>query len=53
MFRDYLPIVLSDCTAEVVGSDRPFTNHQATLALIEARFGWVSTAEALAKSLGT
>lgn len=51
MFRDYLPVLLSDCMAEVVGNDHPFTNHQATLSLAEARFGWVSTSESLASSL--
>jgi ureidoacrylate peracid hydrolase len=52
MFRDYLPVLLSDCMAEVVGSDRPFTSHQSTLALVEARFGWVSNSEVLVKALG-
>lgn len=51
MFRDYLPVVLSDCTNEVVGADRAYTNHHATLDLIEARLGWVSSAEALVRSL--
>jgi ureidoacrylate peracid hydrolase len=51
MFRDYLPVVLSDCMSEVVGNDLAVTNHQATLTLVESRFGWVSSSVALGKSL--
>jgi len=35
-FRDYRSLVLSDCTAEVVGSDLVRTNHEASLLVIEA-----------------
>ncbi len=53
MFRDYQPVVLSDCTQEIVGADRAYPNHRATLDLIEARLGWVSSSDALSRSLGT
>jgi ureidoacrylate peracid hydrolase len=43
MFRDYSCVVLSDCTAERIGSDLPRTNHEATLLTIQELFGWVST----------
>jgi ureidoacrylate peracid hydrolase len=38
VFRDYSPILLSDCTAEVIGSDLPRSNHEASLFLIQQRF---------------
>lgn len=44
-FRDYLPVVLSDCTAEPIGHDLPRTNHEASLFLIEKLFGWVATSK--------
>jgi ureidoacrylate peracid hydrolase len=53
MFRDYQPVVLSDCTREIVGADHAYTNHRATLDLIEARLGWVSSSDALSHALGT
>ncbi|MDZ4714176.1 MAG: cysteine hydrolase [Cytophagales bacterium] len=42
MFRDYLPIVLEDCTAEPIGNNFPRSNHQASLLTIQTLFGWVS-----------
>ena len=42
MFRDYDCVVLADCTAEPIGHGLPRTNHEASLLLIETRFGWVS-----------
>ena len=58
--RDYSCILLEDCTAEPIGEGaagykgvpgsapgRGGTNHDATLVLIQAVFGWVSSAEAL------
>lgn len=49
-FRDYRCLLLADCTAEPIGSDAPRTNHEATLAVIQAVFGWVSSSQAF---LGT
>jgi ureidoacrylate peracid hydrolase len=50
-FRDYRCLVLSDCTAEVVGSDLIRTNHEASLLVIEALFGWVTESESLLRVL--
>ena len=50
-FRDYRCLVLSDCTAEVVGSHLVRTNHEASLLVIEVLFGWVSNSERLVQAL--
>jgi ureidoacrylate peracid hydrolase len=50
-FRDYRCIVLSDCTAEVVGGDLVRTNHEASLLVIEALFGWVADSKSLVQAL--
>jgi ureidoacrylate peracid hydrolase len=50
-FRDYRCLVLSDCTAEAVGSDLARTNHEASLLVIEALFGWVADSESLLRVL--
>jgi len=50
-FRDYLSIVLEDCTAEPVGNGFPRTNHEASLLNIQASFGWVSNSNEFIKSL--
>lgn len=41
-YRDYQCLLLTDCCAEAVGSDEPRTNHQASLTVIEALFGWTT-----------
>lgn len=51
MFRDYRCVVLRDCVAEVIGSDLPRSNHEASLLLIEMRFGWVTDSAQLLKDL--
>ncbi len=51
MFRDYICIVLDDCTAEPLGSDLARTNHEASLLNIETLFGWVSNSHALVNAL--
>jgi len=43
MFRDYRCVLLGDCMAEVIGADLPRSNHEASLMLMEMRFGWVTT----------
>jgi ureidoacrylate peracid hydrolase len=45
-FRDYSCIVLGDCTAEPLG------HHDASLALIEKLFGWVSSSQQFVDALG-
>jgi ureidoacrylate peracid hydrolase len=51
MFRDYRCVVLRDCVAEVIGNDLPRSNHEASLLLVEMRFGWVTDSARLLKSL--
>jgi len=51
MFRDYSPVLLGDCSGEVVGCDLPRSNHEASLFLIQQRFGWVSSSEEFLKAL--
>ena len=50
-FRDYLPVLLADCTGEPVGYDLSRSNHEASLYLIERSFGWVSNSEQFIKAL--
>ena len=45
------PVLLGDCSGEVVGCDLPRTNHEASLFLIEHRFGWISSSEEFVKAL--
>lgn len=53
-FRDYTPVVLSDCTAEPLGKELARTNHEASLYLVQAApFGLVATSEDFAKALVT
>ncbi len=42
MFRDYNCLLLADCTAEPIGDRLPRSNHDASLLVIQAQFGWVS-----------
>jgi ureidoacrylate peracid hydrolase len=51
MFRDYSCVLLADCTAEPIGSDLPRTNHEASLLLIQALFGWVSSSTEFIRAL--
>jgi ureidoacrylate peracid hydrolase len=54
MFRDYTPVLLSDCTAEPLGQELTRTNHEASLFLIQAApFGYVATSEDFAIALKT
>ena len=51
MFRDYLPVLLADCTGEPIGSHFPRSNHDASLLSIETLLGWVSGSEEFVKAL--
>jgi ureidoacrylate peracid hydrolase len=51
MFRDYSPVLLADCSGEVVGCKLPRSDHEASLLLIEDSLGWVSTSEEFVKAL--
>ncbi|MCU1401586.1 MAG: rutB 1 [Acidimicrobiales bacterium] len=50
-YRDYRCLLLTDCCAEAVGADHERTNHDATLTVIEALFGWTARSEHLLASL--
>jgi ureidoacrylate peracid hydrolase len=47
MFRDYTCLLLEDCTAEPIGDGLPRSNHDASLLVIQALFGWVSDSAGL------
>lgn len=51
MFRDYLPVLLADCTAEPIGYGLPRSNHEASLLTIQVLFGWVSNSNDFIKGL--
>ena len=51
LFRDYTCLVLADCTAEPLGDDLPRSNHDASLFVMQAVFGWVSDSAALISAL--
>jgi ureidoacrylate peracid hydrolase len=51
LFRGYTCLVLADCTAEPVGEGLPRSNHEASLLVIQAAFGWVSDSAALIPAL--
>jgi ureidoacrylate peracid hydrolase len=50
-FRDYIPIVLEDCTAEPIGHNLSRSNHEASLLNIQVSFGWVSSSNEFTKSI--
>ena len=45
-FRDYVPVLLTDCTAEPIGQDLPRSNHEASLLVVETSLGWTATSNA-------
>ncbi len=51
MFRDYLCLLLADCTAEPIGQELARSNHEASLLVAELMFGWVSESAALIEAL--
>ena len=50
-FRDYVPIVLEDCTAEPIGRNLSRSNHEASLLNIQVSFGWISSSSEFTKSI--
>jgi len=50
-YRDYQCLLLTDCCAEAIGSDQARTNHDASLTVIEALFGWTTHSEQFLSSL--
>ena len=51
MFRDYLPVLLSDCMSEPIGDGLPRNNHEATLLSTEVLLGWISDSDRLIKAI--
>jgi ureidoacrylate peracid hydrolase len=51
MFRDYLPVLLADCTGEPIGHDLARSNHEASLLTIQTLFGWVADSHRFIKGL--
>jgi ureidoacrylate peracid hydrolase len=51
MFRDYHCILPADCAAEPGRTGFPSAVHEASLAIIAARFGWVTQSENLIKAI--
>ena len=48
MFRDYSCLLLEDCMAEPIGNvsnSSARSNHEASLLVIQALFGWISRSE--------
>jgi ureidoacrylate peracid hydrolase len=50
-FRNYTPVIFNDCTAEPVGHDLARSNHEASLFLMESRFGWISNSREFIKAV--
>jgi ureidoacrylate peracid hydrolase len=46
-YRDYRCVLLSDCTAEPIGSQLSRSNHEASLLVIETLFAWVADSSSL------
>ncbi|HKU13485.1 MAG TPA: cysteine hydrolase [Steroidobacteraceae bacterium] len=51
MFRDYLPVLLSDCMSEPIGGDLARSNHEASLLSTEVLLGWVADSERFVRAL--
>ncbi len=51
MFRDYLPVLLSDCMSEPIGDGLGRSNHEASLLAAEILLGWVSDSTRLSKAI--
>lgn len=50
-YRDYRCLLLTDCCAEAVGSELARTNHDASVTVIEALFGWTTESDRFVESL--
>ncbi len=47
MFRDYLCVLLADCTAEPIGNELVRSNHEASLLSVQTLLGWISDSDTL------
>ncbi len=53
MFRDYSCVLLQDCMSQpTIGNSVPGSNHDASLVVVEATFGWVSNSDQFMRALG-
>jgi ureidoacrylate peracid hydrolase len=51
MFRDYSCLLLEDCMAEPIGHDFARSNHEASLLVVQALFGWISRSDQFLEAL--
>lgn len=51
MFRDYRCVLLADCTGELIGSNFPRSNHEASVLTIQTVLGWVSDSDRFRSAL--
>src|SRR5437879_1796651 len=51
MFRDYCCLLLEDCMAEPIGHDFARSNHEASLLVIHALFGWTARSDQFIEAL--
>ncbi len=51
MFRDFTCLLLEDCTAEPIGAGLARSNHDASLLIVQALFGWVTNSAELIEAL--
>jgi ureidoacrylate peracid hydrolase len=52
MFRDYGCVLLTDCMSQpTLGNSLPGSNHDASLVVIEATGGWLSSSDQFIKAL--
>ena len=51
MFRDYSCVLLADCAAEPVGHEFTRGNHEASLLVIQVRFGWIASSADVIRAL--
>jgi Isochorismatase family len=50
-YRDYQCLLLTDCCTDALGGDQQRNNHDATLTVIKALFGWTTESDHLIASL--
>jgi ureidoacrylate peracid hydrolase len=51
MFRDYSCLLLKDCAGEPVGHELARGNHEASLLIVQVRFGWIADSADLIRAL--
>ncbi len=53
MYRDYACLLLTDCSAEPLGSGLQRSNHEASLLVMQLLFSWTATSDAALAALTT